>query len=248
MMRIVQLAEFLLSSVVALPPEPGSASMGSVWDLVIKGGWVMIPIGLCSLVALTIAVERLWVLRSGRVAPRPILDAMHSGAEGIRALRERCASDPSPLAKVVNAAIAARQEPQDRRDRLVEEAGQRELMKLRQRTRLYSALPQVATMLGLLGTVFGMIRTFTVVAASGEALGKTERLAQGIYEAWTATAAGLAVAIPTLIAYHVILGRIDHAASTIDEATVSWLKRCESPAAAEVSTPDAVHGTVAAAA
>ena len=130
------------------------------------------------------------------------------------------------------------------------EVGQREVQKLRTRMRLLSALPQTATMLGLLGTVFGMIRTFTVVAASGESLGKTERLAQGIYEAWTATAAGLVVAIPTLLAYHLIMGRIDSAAAALDRVAAAWLEGDGEPggtpeARAEPVRSAAVNGAAA---
>ena len=94
---------------------------------------------------------------------------------------------------------------------------------------LVAALPQAATMLGLLGTVLGMIRTFTVVAASADSLGKTERLAQGIHEAWTATAGGLIVAIPTLLAYHIIMARIDAAAAALDHAAALWLNPGDEP-------------------
>jgi biopolymer transport protein ExbB len=96
--------------------------------------------------------------------------------------------------------------------------------------RLLSAIPQVATMMGLLGTVLGMIRTFTVIAASGESLGKTERLAQGIHEAWTATAGGLIIAIPTLLAFQIIMGRIDAAAAALDGAARLWLDAPETTA------------------
>src|SRR5262249_26668228 len=96
---------------------------------------------------------------------------------------------------------------------------------LRHRMRLLSALPQVSTMLGLLGTIFGMIKTFQAVAASGQALGKTELLAKGIFEAWTCTAAGLLVAIPVLIFYHVLMGRIDGLAVEMDRVATDWIER-----------------------
>ncbi|MCC6678322.1 MAG: MotA/TolQ/ExbB proton channel family protein [Phycisphaerales bacterium] len=198
--------------------------IGSVWGLIMKGGWIMLPIGLCSLVAIAIIAERVIVTKRTRVAP-PGLAAAAAGARGdSRRVLDMCAGDDSPAAAVISAAVRSRGEPIERRERLVQEAGLREVGKLRQRVRLLSALPQTATMLGLLGTVFGMIRTFTVIAVSGESLGKTERLAQGIYEAWTATAAGLAVAIPVLVAYHLILSRIDAAAAVLDRVGMEWLE------------------------
>jgi biopolymer transport protein ExbB len=114
------------------------------------------------------------------------------------------------------------------------------MRKLRQRMRVLSSLPQVATMLGLLGTVFGMIRTFTVVAASADSLGKTERLAQGIHEAWTATAAGLVVAIPAILAFQWLMARIDAAAGALDNAAALWLAGEEDGVVAAVPVVPAV--------
>jgi biopolymer transport protein ExbB len=219
-------------STLATAPANGAAPNGftanSIWDLILKGGWIMIPLGLCSLMAMAIAVERLILARRARVAPPALVAAIPELAADPQRGLDRLAADPSPLAAVLTTAIKSRDESRETRDRLIDEAGQRQVLKLRQRMRVMGSLPQVATMLGLLGTVFGMIRTFTVVAASGESLGKTEKLAQGIYEAWTATAAGLAVAIPTLIAFHFILGRIDAAAAALDQASSDWMERAAS--------------------
>lgn len=205
----------------AAPAESGSL-VSTVLDLVMKGGWSMVPLGLCSLVAVTLIVERLIVTRAGRISPPALVAKVTGLRRHPRQALAACASDTSPMARVLQATIKARHETREMQDKLATEAGEREVQKLRMRMRLLSVMPQTATMLGLLGTVIGMIRTFTVIAASGEALGKTERLAQGIYEAWTATAAGLFIAIPTLIAYHVILARIDRAAAQLDSGVLAW--------------------------
>src|SRR5262249_32083589 len=126
------------------------------------------------------------------------------------------------------------------------------LVRFRRRMRLMSALPQVSTMLGLLGTIFGMIKTFQSVAASGESLGKTEMLAKGIYEAWTTTASGLLVAIPVLVAYHVLQGKIDQSVADLDRAAVAWVEEQRGEATArhariEESYREAPSAAVAAA-
>ncbi len=197
--------------------------VGTVWDMVLKGGWIMVPLGLCSLVAMTIIVERFITTRTSRVVPPGFMAALAALRRTPRQAHARCKADRSPVAAVLAAAIQTRGLPRDAQEKAIAEAGERQVRRLRHRMRLLSALPQSATMLGLLGTVLGMIRTFTVVAASGESLGKTERLAQGIYEAWTATAAGLVIAIPALIMYHLVMGRIDAAAAALDQAAVDWL-------------------------
>jgi len=214
---------------------PTAAQGESIWELVLKGGWTMVPLSLCSLAALTIIVERTLMLRRARVAPPALIASVTSMRDDPARAAAHCAADPSPAAAVLGALCKSVNEPRTVRDRIVEEAGQRQVLRLRHRMRVLSALPQIATMLGLLGTVFGMIRTFTVIAASADSLGKTERLAQGIYEAWTATAAGLVVAIPTLLCYHLLLSRIDAASALLDKIASDWLD-AESQPRAVVST------------
>src|SRR5262245_22720009 len=99
----------ILSVTLATAPLPGAGAppnglnAGSLWDLVIKGGWIMVPIGVCSLVALTIIAERLILLRRGRVAPAALLNAVQ-GSEPERAL-EQCEVNGSPLAEVLAVTI-----------------------------------------------------------------------------------------------------------------------------------------------
>jgi biopolymer transport protein ExbB len=224
-----------LHTVAQATPSPGGGSIVStVWEMVLRGGWFMVPIASCSLVALTVIVERVIVTRRTRIVPRALLETLTSLRHKPTQALARCAKDPSPLAAVILAGIKARGLKRELQEKAISEAGERELAKLRQRMRLLSSLPQVATMLGLLGTVLGMIRTFTVVAASGESLGKTERLAQGIHEAWTATAGGLVIAVPTLLAFHIIMGRIDAAATALDAAARLWLDADADAAAIDV--------------
>lgn len=238
-------ADYVASVLAADSPAATSTWAGTVWDMVLKGGWMMIPLALCSLVALAIVVERLLMTRKPRVAPKSLSEALVAlRAQPAEALA-RCRATPSALASVVASAIQSAYLPLEAREKRVAEAGEREIQVLRQRLRLLSALPQAATMLGLLGTVVGMIRTFTVIAASGESLGKTERLAQGIYEAWTATAAGLFIAIPTLLAYHIILSRIDAAAAALDVGAAPWLDEPATTVSLPATTPPtAPHAAV----
>lgn len=218
------MSDATLSLFVATQAVPSPGLVATVWDMVIKGGWTMIPLGLVSLVAMTIIVERLIVTRKARVAPPELVSSLASMRGSPRQALAKCRAESAPAAAVLGAAIQWRDESREVQEKQIADAGEREVRKLRQRMRLLSVLPQAATMLGLLGTVFGMIRTFTVVAASGESLGKTEKLAQGIYEAWTATAGGLVVAIPTLVMYHIIMARIDAAAALLDTEAVRWLE------------------------
>jgi len=228
---------------LTLAQEPATGNIVStVWDMALKGGWSMIPLAICSLVAMTIVVERFLVTRRTRIAPQALLESAMANREDPSRILAACVDNTSPLALVLRAAARhADASPADQR-RAIADAGSTAIQILRQRVRLLSSLPQAATMLGLLGTVLGMIRTFTVVAASGQSLGRTERLAQGIHEAWTATAGGLIIAIPTLIAYQIILARIDRAALALDAAANLWLDPPEPVPHTPVRVPASSRG------
>jgi biopolymer transport protein ExbB len=232
-MNVLELAVF----VIAQAPEGAAGTptgdaplvaggkLESVWDFIVKGGPAMAAIILVSLAALAVVIERLVVLRRRAVLPPDFL----SGLEPLLGDRERALeyarANGSPAGNVIAAAIRRRGEPREVIERAVEEAGKREMVRLRRRMRVLGALPQVSTMLGLLGTIFGMIKTFQAIAISGKALGKTELLAKGIFEAWTCTAAGLLVAIPVLIAYHALLGKIDGLLVELDKTAVDIATR-----------------------
>src|SRR5262245_40463307 len=119
-------------------PVPGSI-VSTVWDLVLKGGWIMIPLGLCSLIAMTIVVERYIMTRRGRIAPPRLLGAMTEMKRNPRQALDRCTADTSPLGAVLAAALLARREPREVQEKRMGEAGQREVHKLRARMRLLSS-------------------------------------------------------------------------------------------------------------
>lgn len=204
-----------------------SIEVQSVWDFVVKGGPMMIPIALCSLAAVMVIVERTVSLRRARVIPSGFLPGLkailnNGGDDGGRAL-EYCRNNGSAVANVLAVGIKRLCEPVELLEKHIQEAGEREVVKLRKYVRSLSVIASVTPLMGLLGTIFGMITAFQTVAVSGEALGRTEMLAEGIYEAMITTAAGLTVAIPVLICYHWISAKIDRLVSDIDHMTVEFM-------------------------
>ncbi len=200
----------------------------SIWDFIVKGGPMMIPIGLCSLLALAIIVERLVTLRRGQIIPpefmkglQPVLD---KNGDGHRRALEYCKNNASPIANIFAAGIRSLGYPVELVEKHIEQAGQQEILKLRKHLRTLSVIVSIAPLLGLLGTIFGMIDAFQTVAASGEALGRTESLAKGIYQAMITTAAGLMVAIPVLVGYHWLAGIIDRLVGEMDRMTVEFVE------------------------
>lgn len=201
-------------------------SITTLWDLTLKGGIVMIPIAICSLIALALAVERLISLRRSRVIPRGFVEGIQSMlADGPRRALEYCRASPSPMARIFEAALRRWDRPVDQVEKHIAEAGLRETALLRKHLRGLSVIAAVAPLLGLLGTIFGMIKAFRTVASNPDALGRTELLAAGIYEAMVTTAAGLLVAIPTVLFYHYLAGRIDRLVLDMDAACIDLAER-----------------------
>jgi len=205
----------------------------SVWDFVIKGGPVMIPIIACSLIALAVFAERWIALRKRGVIPPGVADGvvekLREGGKpaALETLRKR----NSPASRVLQAAMKRIGESTEAMERHVQEAGEREAFHLRKRLRVLAVIGGIAPLLGLLGTIFGMINAFQTVAISPDALGKTELLAEGIYQAMITTAAGLIVAIPVVIMHHYLASRIDWLVMEIDRVTVDFVESINGDAA-----------------
>jgi biopolymer transport protein ExbB len=220
----------------------------SVWDFVTKGGLVMIPIGLCSLVAFAVVVERLVSLRKRQVIPPDFFPGLSAKLDNGHTDRDKaleyCREHASPVANIFAAGIKRLGEPAEVVEKHIQEAGEREVFKLRKYTRLLSVVASIAPLMGLLGTIFGMIAAFQTVAASGDALGKTELLAKGIYQAMITTAAGLMLAIPVLIAYHWITAKIETLVWEMDRLTLDFME--EHVGTSAIIRARAVQKTVAA--
>lgn len=200
----------------------------SVWDFVVKGGPMMIPIILCSLFALGVIVERIVSLRGSTVIPPDFLKGLHAIMRDKKQTRDAalayCGKSESPLGGILAAGIKRLNEPIAVLEKHVQDAGERAIALLRKNLRVLTVVASVCPLMGLLGTIFGMIVAFQTVAASGEALGKTELLAKGIYQAMITTAAGLLVAIPVVIAYHYLSARVDGLVGEMDRMTLEFLE------------------------
>ncbi len=219
---------------IALAAAPGAMAgdeVQSVWDFLVKGGPMMVPIVLASLVVLAVGVERLLVLRRSAIVPaalvREVADLL-AGAGGererVRRAIARAERDGSPLAQVAIGGLRRVGLPLDAIERGLADEAERQVHRMRTRTRALSIVASVAPMLGLVGTIFGMIKAFQTVASSAEALGRTEMLAGGIYEAMITTAAGLIVAIPALLFHHWIQARIERLVLEIDRGIGTMLE------------------------
>lgn len=232
---VTQVQDAVAGGVGPAPPlaSPDAVQVQSVWDFVIKGGPMMIPIGLCSLVALAVIIERVVSLRRRTVIPPDFVDGLkhilNNGDNDREEVIGYCRKNDSPIARVFAAGIKRLGMSVELVEKYIQEAGQREVLKLRRYLRVLSVIASIAPLMGLLGTIFGMITAFQTVAMSAESLGKAELLAKGIYQAMITTAAGLMVAIPVLIAYHWICAKVDRLVTEMDQMTIDFVEEYALP-------------------
>jgi biopolymer transport protein ExbB len=207
----------------------GTLTGGSLAEFFLRGGPLMWPILLCSVVAATFVVERFWGLRPRAILPQALSERVLTlvRAGRIDEAIACCDRHPSPFARMLRTCLDRADAGGFEMEAALEEAGSRELYDLRRNARPLGVVADVAPLLGLMGTVIGMIKAFEVVAHSG-GLGRTELLAEGIGEALITTAFGLAVAVPSVIAYHYFRARADGFVRTMEDECldiVSALRR-----------------------
>jgi biopolymer transport protein ExbB len=183
------------------PEEDEAADSRTVADWYALGGWIMHFLVACSMVVVALVLERTWSLRRGRVIPRrfrrQVRDLLLE--RDIPGIRELCAAGKSSIARVMKAGFIHFDGGLARVEDAIETAGAHEQTILRRNLGLLGALANIATMLGLLGTVLGMIESFDLIAKTGT--GDARVVAAGIFQALVTTAAGLMVGIPTIAFY-----------------------------------------------
>ena len=181
--------------------------MTHILSILSSGGLVMIPLGLLSLVAMAIVIERFWMLRASRyMQPTTVatLNELLAGRQFKQAI-DYCRRNPGPFADLVATLVENRHAPYDELKQIMEDTARHRLHNLQRGLGALGTIVAGAPLLGLLGTVVGMIKIFAVVATAGSQV--TEALSLGISEALVTTASGLIIAIPALFAHSFLEAR-----------------------------------------
>jgi biopolymer transport protein ExbB len=217
--------------VPAASPNPHLGKDINILSLLISGGFFMIPLAVLSIVVVTFSIERALGLRQSRVMPRELVQALGrlSGAGGFdpRKAYRLCQEHPSATANVIRAMLLKVGRPHSEVEHTVQESSQREAERLYGNVRWLTMSAGVAPLIGLLGTVWGMIVAFhdTTLLAPGQ--NKADFLAEGIYIALVTTLGGLCVAIPAAVIAHYFEGRIQTMFHEIDELLFNLLPQIE---------------------
>ncbi len=186
-------------------------------EMVQAGGWLMVPILLCSVIAAAICVERIWTLQSTRVAPRNLLAQVWSLVKKseIDPQKLRDIRSESPLGQIFAAGISNARHGREIMKESMEESADAVMHELERYLTPLGTIASISPLLGLLGTVVGMIKVFTVLMLEGA--GNANVLAGGISQALITTAAGLGIAIPTLMFHRYFLRRVDDLVVTMEQ-------------------------------
>ena len=195
-----------------------------MYELVVSGGWLMLPIILCSIVAMAIIVERLWSLRSQRVVPENLVAQvwqLHRD-NAITDAHIKTIKDGSPLGRILAAGIINRRHSREIMKETIEEVGRQVVHELERYLNTLGTIASISPLLGLLGTVIGMIKVFSAITLVG--VGNPGVLAGGISEALITTATGLSVAIPSLMFHRYLSGRVDRLVVIMEEEALKMVE------------------------
>ena len=193
-------------------------------EIIYAGGWVMAPIILCSILALTIIAERFWALRRSNVIPPGVGQQVEDWAARHELDRRHIDQlrSGSAMGRVLAAALVNRNRSRDLIKEAVEDTGRHVVHELERFLNTLGTIAGISPLLGLLGTVLGMIKVFSTILTQG--VGDANQLAGGIAEALITTAAGLTVAIPSFFFYRYFKGRVSAYVVAMEEQAINLIE------------------------
>jgi biopolymer transport protein ExbB len=214
------LSSFTATALAEDVSDDAGVEQETMLTLLKKGGYIMFPLGLASILAMALGIERFVALQKDRILPPGFIDrllkAWNADPSGKQAIAY-CDEAGGAVGHIFRAGIRRARLGPEAVEKAIEDTGSREAAKMKRSVRPLSIIATVSPLLGLLGTVYGMIDAFQKTSLSG-GTAKPAVLATGIYEALVTTAAGLTIAIPVLLLYQFLLGRVDKMIDEIDEA------------------------------
>jgi biopolymer transport protein ExbB len=214
------------ASALFSPGTEDETNMWEVYEFLARGGPVMIPIALGSITGLAILFERLWSLRRSSVNPSRLLprvrELQSSGAQDEAS--RLCAKSGTPMGRILETCFRYHTLPRNEIKGAIEDVGRREVASMNRFVGALGAIAAVSPLLGLLGTVTGMIQAFRqVVSSAGRGAIDPTRLANGIWEALITTAAGLSVAILCYVAFRYLAARAEKLAMEMEAGALELL-------------------------
>jgi biopolymer transport protein ExbB len=193
-----------------------------MWDLIQKGGPVMYLIMILSVISLGIIIERIYSLNRARIDSQKFMDEIINFLKHNKIIEsiEMCNSTPGPIAHIIKAGVLKHDRSRPEIKEAIDEAAQLEVPRMEKHLPILATIAHIAPLLGLLGTVSGMIKAFQVIQNKAATMTPVNPgdLAAGIWESLLATLAGLLVAIPTYVAYNYLVNQVDSLAYDMERS------------------------------
>lgn len=195
-----------------------------VFEIIVAGGVLMIPILACSVGAMAIVAERLWSLRTSKVIPRHLVAEiwMKVKENNLKSKDMKAIKENSALGRILAAGLANINNDRELMKEAIEDAGRHEAHKLDRYLTALGTIAAISPLLGLLGTVIGMIKVFSTISAVG--VGNAGALSTGISEALITTAAGLTVAIPALVCVRHLRAKVDSLVVFMEQEAIKLIE------------------------
>lgn len=199
--------------------------MQTVWEFLVKGGITMIPLGLSSLVGLAIIIEKLITLRRPRVLIPEVVAVVDGLAnpDDVPLVLSVCQKHNGPLPNIVRVALENRHLPREEMKELILDQGRQEIRSLERGLVALETVAAICPLLGLFGTVIGILKVFNVISRMG--VGQATALSGGISEALITTIVGLAIAIPAVVAYNYLTSRAENLVLDIEKHTTGLMRK-----------------------
>ena len=212
---------------VGVGGQVGSVSM---MDLILQGGFMMVPITLLSIAAIYIFVERVLTLRKAAESPVQFMDKIRSLVQkgDVNGARVLCAQSNTPISMMIEKGIARIGSPLKNIEVSIENVGKIEIFKLEKNLSLLATISGSAPMLGFLGTVIGMIDAFIAIAQE-EGTVSPKLLSEGIYTAMVTTAAGLFVGILAYLGYNYLVSRVQKVVHQMEYTSIEFIDLLQEP-------------------
>lgn len=222
--------ETLNNVTTATTPEVQQKTI-NILDLALKGGWAMVPIAIMSLITVYLVIERLIIIRNAAREDQnfmnSIKDFIHNGK--VDAALSLCKATRTPVARMIEKGITRIGGPLEDISVAIENTGKLEVYRLERNLSILATIAGAAPMMGLIGTVMGMVTTFFGIANSGEGV-VIGTLAGGVYEAMVATVSGLIVGVTAYIGYNLLVARVEKVVYLLELRSVEFLDILHEPA------------------
>ena len=201
-----------------------TATEMNLWDMAVKGGWIMIVLALLSVISVYIFVERLMVIRKASKVDPVFMDRIRDyvKTDELKSAINYCRMTNTPAANMIEKGIERIDRPAAEVQAALENAGNLEVAKLEQGLSVMATISSGAPMIGFLGTVLGMVKAFWEMANAGNNIDIT-LLSGGIYEAMITTVGGLIVGIIAMFAYNYLVSRVNDVANVLEAQTLSFM-------------------------